>query len=196
MTEPDEQEARSRKARLRADLRARRREPRLSAAADGEAAAAHLLPLLASARTIAAHVPAGGELDAITPLLRLLPDRTWCFPVVSGDSMAFFAHPTLPTTPGAFGLPEPPTDQPVPFDALDALLIPGLGFTLDGLRLGRGGGFYDKVLAHVSFPTLRIGLCYHWQILPTLPSEGHDVAMTHLATELGLTICQPRTPSA
>ncbi len=184
------------KAALRTQLRARRRQPRPTASADGEAAARHLLPLLAGLQTIALHLPAGGELDAVTPLLRLLPGRRWCFPAVDGDSMALFEASTLPSLPGAFGIAEPPRDRPVLLGELDALLIPGLGFTRDGHRLGRGGGFYDKLLAHVGFPTLRIGLCYGWQILPTLPVVGHDVAMTHLATELGLFVCQTRPPSA
>ena len=41
---------------------------------------------------------------------------------------------------GAFGIAEPPRDRPVLLGELDALLIPGLGFTRDGHRLGRGGG--------------------------------------------------------
>jgi len=184
------------KAALRTQLRLRRRQPRPTAPADGEAAARHLLPLLAGLQTIALHAPAGGELDAIAPLLRLLPDRRWCFPAIDGDSMALFEASTLPSIPGAFGIAEPPRDRPVALHALDALLIPGLSFTRDGHRLGQGGGFYDKLLADVGFPTLRIGLCYDWQILPTLPVVGHDVAMTHLATELGLFVCQTRPPFA
>lgn len=182
------------KADLRARLRERRRLPRPDAAACGEAAASHLVALLTPCQTIALHAPAGGELDAVTPLLRLLPGKRWCFPALAGDHMAFFAASALPDTLGAFGIAEPARDEPIPLDQLDALLIPGLGFTRQGHRLGRGGGHYDKVLAHVSFPTLRIGLCYDWQILPTLPVLEHDVAMTHLATELGLIVCQPDPP--
>lgn len=196
MAEPVRTGPGSQKAALRSQLRQRRRAARPTAVTDGEAAARHLLPLLRPLRTIALHAPASGELDAVTPLLQLLPDRRWCFPAVDGDTMAFFASDALPDRPGAFGILEPPRDRPVALSELDALLIPGLGFTREGHRLGQGGGYYDKVLAHVSFPTLRIGLCYDWQILPTLPVVEHDVAMTHLATELGLLVCQTRPPSA
>ncbi len=61
------------------------------------------------------------------------------------------------------------------------LWVPGLGFTPDGHRLGRGGGFYDRWL--VGFSGKKIGLCFVEQLLQTLPTEKHDVVMDVVVTD-------------
>ena len=64
----------------------------------------------------------------------------------------------------------------------DLAIIPGLAFTLDGARLGFGGGFYDRFLAHHS-TCLRVGLCFAFQIIDALPMNAWDQKMQFLCTE-------------
>ena len=65
---------------------------------------------------------------------------------------------------------------------IDVAVVPGLGFTVAGQRLGFGAGYYDRWLT--SYPALtKIGIAYRWQILPRLPVEPHDVAMDHVITD-------------
>ncbi len=71
----------------------------------------------------------------------------------------------------------------MPAQALDAVLVPGLGFSPDGARIGYGGGYYDRFLATLREDALRIGVCYECQVRDRLPTEQHDVPMTHLITE-------------
>ena len=59
--------------------------------------------------------------------------------------------------------------------------MPGVAFTKNGLRLGRGGGYYDKFLAANS-PPIILGVCFDEQVLDNLPSEEHDVRMTAVIT--------------
>ena len=57
------------------------------------------------------------------------------------------------------------------------VLVPGLAFDQQGHRLGRGGGYYDRVIALLRAspsPPQIIGLCLKLQILPEIPVEGHD----------------------
>ena len=83
----------------------------------------------------------------------------------------------LPET-GAFGVREPSPDMPViPLDQIDAFLCPGLAFDPRGGRLGRGRGFYDRMLAGARPDALRIGVCFPWQIVPDVFPEAHDVFM-------------------
>lgn len=57
---------------------------------------------------------------------------------------------------------------------IDWAWVPGLAFTRDGRRLGRGGGFYDRLLPKIS-GAFKAGLAYDFQIVPDLPVEPHDV---------------------
>jgi 5-formyltetrahydrofolate cyclo-ligase len=65
-------------------------------------------------------------------------------------------------------------------DRLDLMLIPGLAFTADGHRLGRGAGFYDRFLSTASGYTVKVGVCFAFQLLPEIPVECHDVKVDAL----------------
>lgn len=86
--------------------------------------------------------------------------------------------------PGRFGIPEPsPRCPEVPTGRLDLAFIPGLAFALDGVRLGRGSGFYDRLLE--SFRGRRFGVAFDFQVLPQLPREGHDAGLHGVITPSG-----------
>jgi 5-formyltetrahydrofolate cyclo-ligase len=59
-------------------------------------------------------------------------------------------------------------------DELDLVLVPGLAFTLRGERLGRGGGFYDRLLASLPARTRTVGVCFACQVVSQLATESHD----------------------
>jgi 5-formyltetrahydrofolate cyclo-ligase len=65
------------------------------------------------------------------------------------------------------------------------MIVPGLAFTRDGHRLGRGGGFYDRYLALLPSTAVKIGVCFSVQIVPSLPAEPHDQHMNAIITEQG-----------
>ena len=61
-------------------------------------------------------------------------------------------------------------------------LIPGLAFTRSGLRLGYGGGWYDRLLASAAPDSSRLGIAYGFQVVETLPTEPHDRRMTDVVS--------------
>lgn len=74
---------------------------------------------------------------------------------------------------GSFGIREPgPTCPAWSLNQLDLVLVPGLGFDREGHRLGRGRGFYDRMLS--SRRGTACGVAMDWQILPAIPVEPHD----------------------
>ncbi len=73
----------------------------------------------------------------------------------------------------------------VPDEAIAAVLVPGLAFDHFGHRLGFGSGYYDRLLARLGSDVLRIGVSDGF-LVSELPNEPHDIAMTHLATEVGV----------
>jgi len=90
------------------------------------------------------------------------------------------------TTIGKYAIREPlPSLAAAPSDLLNgpdvAWLVPGVAFDRRGARLGRGGGYYDRLLAGVAGP--KIGVAYDWQIVPDLPQSPHDVPMDMVVTD-------------
>lgn len=82
--------------------------------------------------------------------------------------------------PGAFGILEPvsglKSDRHVRAepDRAEVVLVPGMAFTSDGIRLGRGKGYYDRFLAQTRPETARIALAFHEQLFDTLPTDDWD----------------------
>lgn len=141
------------------------------------------------ARTIAAFAALPGE-PLLLPLLADFPERRWVLPRVDGETMHFhFADPASLTT-GRFGIQEPPTDAPVcPTGEIDLFLCPGMAFSIQGVRLGRGKGYYDRALTGAMQGALKVGVCFSEQFMAELPSEPHDLPMQFLATPDGMRTC-------
>ena len=83
--------------------------------------------------------------------------------------------------PGQFGILEPAADCPIyNLKQLDLALVPGLGFALNGVRLGRGQGYYDRLLAGV--PGCKCGVAFDGQVAVEIPVEPHDVRVDCILT--------------
>ena len=82
---------------------------------------------------------------------------------------------------GRFGIAEPPANAPeLPLKQLDFVLVPGVAFDGFGGRLGRGKGFYDRLLAEIG--GRKCGVALDEQVVERLPSESHDVPMDFVLT--------------
>lgn len=130
-------------------------------------------------KTIAAFSAIPGEVD-LSELVARHPERVWVYPRVNGHHLTFHAveNPALDLIPGAFGILEPSTTlTEIAVDGIDVFLCPGLAFDIRGGRLGRGRGFYDRMLAAARTGSLKIGVCFPSQIVPDTFSEPHDIHM-------------------
>ena len=189
------------KRELRATLRARRQGlsagERMQAA---EAVSNRLLthPLFNQPGYVAGYWAMGGELPLHVLQMRLRADQIWCLPCIQPDNSLRFA----PWRPGdllesnRFGIPEPALSPDAQLGAADmeVILVPLLGFTRSGGRLGMGGGFYDRSLAFrgqtAAGPVL-IGVGYALQELDELPEHPWDIALDAIVTENELLLCRP-----
>lgn len=132
---------------------------------------------VSGARVVALFSPLGYEPD-IWPLVESLASTvSVVLPRVEGDVMNFYVYDRNCMAVGSFGINEPQSGVKVEACEIDAVVVPGLAFTVDGARMGRGKGFYDKYLSQSDFSALKIGVCYHEQIIPHIPTEPHDVPM-------------------
>ncbi len=103
--------------------------------------------------------------------------RQICYPRVNGvdlDLIRVSGPDALQTS--RWQLREPTHDEAniIAPSQIDLLLVPGLAFSTTGERLGRGGGFYDRLLANPQMRAYSIGVCFDVQLADELPMEEHD----------------------
>ncbi|GGY29731.1 5-formyltetrahydrofolate cyclo-ligase [Streptomyces xanthochromogenes] len=153
------------------------------------------LPELAAANTVAAYVSVGSE-----PGTRALIDSLHTrgvrvlLPVLLPDNDLDWAPYTGPEhlRPAGRGLLEPDGERlgPDAVTAADAVLLPGLAVDARGMRLGRGGGSYDRVLARIGAagraPALVV-LLYANEVVARVPEEPHDHPVQAVVTPYGVT---------
>lgn len=90
------------------------------------------------------------------------------------------------TTTGGGAVREPVSGKPIPLDLIDLVVVPGLGFTPKGYRIGRGMGFYDRFLAQPEFVGVSCGLAFEEQVVADLPVLDHDMPLSMLVTDRGI----------
>jgi 5-formyltetrahydrofolate cyclo-ligase len=69
-------------------------------------------------------------------------------------------------------------------DAIDLILVPGLAFSKDRHRLGRGGGFFDRLLAGRAKDAFKLGICFSFQLVDQIPTEAHDIVVDAVVTDV------------
>ena len=159
--------------------------------AAAEAVAARVIAHLPdSGGTLAGYWASAGELPLHILQLRLPANWIWCLPVVQPDRQLLFAPwragDDLATN--RYGIPEPTlaASSCLRPDELSAVLVPLLGFTRQGRRLGMGGGYYDASFAFrnkTPAPPTLIGVGFACHELDALDVQAWDVDMDAIATE-------------
>jgi 5-formyltetrahydrofolate cyclo-ligase len=148
-------------------------------------------PEFAAAETVMMYLSTAHEVDT-----SLLAQRAWqagktvVVPKVSWDQKRMLPveisslHNDITT--GTMGIREPVGGKPVPANLIDLVVVPGLGFTTTGYRIGRGMGFYDRFLAQGEFLGLSCGLAFEEQVVEDLPVLDHDMPLSMLVTDRGI----------
>jgi 5-formyltetrahydrofolate cyclo-ligase len=139
-----------------------------------------------SACAVLFYAPLAGEID-LFPMLEegLRAGKAIALPRFIRETGAYDAFQIRDAAgdcaPGKFGISEPTAQcAPFPLKRLDLVLAPGVGFDVTGLRLGRGQGFYDRLLARIH--GIKCGVAFDQQIVELIPGEKHDVRMNCILT--------------
>ena len=139
-----------------------------------------LMPLWQSARTVLLYHALPDEPDLQSLLDEALTvGKQVLLPVVVNDDLIlkrFKGKESL--REGAFHILEPigrafPQSR---YGEIDLALIPGMAFDHEGHRLGRGKGYYDRLLPRIP-QAYKLGICFPFQLFDTIPSEPHDMAV-------------------
>ncbi|MCC6321333.1 MAG: 5-formyltetrahydrofolate cyclo-ligase [Phycisphaerales bacterium] len=154
-----------------------------------------------NARSILFYQPmlAAGEVD-ITPLARsalaarkvvAFPRVDWANPAAlmtcarTADLDRDFDPASRPPPNPRSGLPD------VPVAELDLIIVPGLAFDAQGRRLGRGGGHYDRLLAHPQRRAVALAPAFTIQVVPEVPADPRDQAVDLVVTERSVVFPKP-----
>lgn len=136
-----------------------------------------------SARHILLFSPLSDEIN-IAPLLTLSSrEQQLYLPVVRTDLLEIHYYDSQATLhSGSFGILEP-HESPIltSLTDIELAIIPAIGYTPAGDRLGRGKGYYDKLLTQIP-NCYKIGVCYDLQIVAEIPTEPHDQPMDMILT--------------
>lgn len=101
--------------------------------------------------------------------------KTLLLPVVVGDDLELHIFDGS-TAEGAFHIQEPTGQLFTDYPSIDLAIIPGMAFDREGHRLGRGKGYYDRLLPRLTH-AYRLGICFPFQLLDSVPTEEHDIKM-------------------
>ena len=144
-------------------------------------------PLKGQYNHIASYASVGDEIDPRFVEEMLGPHA---FPRIDGRNLSFHMSPWADLVPGPLGIPQPPAGAPQVTP--DLLLVPLLATTLQGVRLGQGGGYYDRTLAalRAKGPVTAVGLAWEVQIADMLPQDPWDQRLDMIATPARLVDCR------
>lgn len=122
------------------------------------------------------------ELSTVLCLEQFHGSKKILLPVIKGENIELCVYGGKESLCiGAYSILEPTGHSFTEYDRIDLCFIPGVAFDKEGNRLGRGKGYYDRLLPRIRAP--KVGLCYECQFTECLPSEPHDVRMDYVITE-------------
>ncbi len=143
--------------------------------------------LFRSASRIALYHALPGEVQTAGFIEKWHTEKTLYLPAVEGDDLRLLPYrgsEHLKT--GSFGIFEPTEAETSPataiaYPALDLIIVPGIAFDRHNNRLGRGKGYYDRLLAELHIP--KIGICFDFQLFDAIPTEPFDKKMNLIISE-------------
>ncbi len=112
-------------------------------------------------------------------------EKVLLLPCVQGDDLVLrqYTGPDCLVAGEQFGIGEPAgSPEWTDLDAVELIVVPGVAFDRTGNRMGRGRGFYDRLLKSTPH-ACKMGVAYDFQLLETIPVEPHDVKMDLIVSE-------------
>jgi len=147
------------------------------------------LPEFQQAQEVLIYIAIHGEVDLTTLFEGKKGEKRFILPRVrrEDNTLALYHVNSLDDLEkGTFSIPEPKLNlEKVEIETVDLAIIPGVGFGLDGHRIGYGGGFYDRLLGKMNCP--KIGVAYEFQIVENIEAEDHDEKIDIIVTEEKIT---------
>ena len=141
-------------------------------------------PLFAQAKVVLLYWSMADEVQTHAFVNRWYKDKVVLLPCVVGDDLVLrqYTGPECLVAGEQFGIGEPTGEEYTDLDHIDLIIVPGVAFDRQGNRMGRGRGFYDRLLK--TTPTaVKVGLAFDFQMLDHIPVEPHDIRMNLVISE-------------
>lgn len=121
------------------------------------------------------------ELSTHKFLSRWKDRKRFYLPRVNGVNLDILPYNESRLELGSFHIEEPTGDNLADPDEIELIVVPAVAFDYKGNRLGRGKGFYDRLLSETK--ATKIGVGYEFQLIDELPAEPHDIPMDMVITQ-------------
>lgn len=121
------------------------------------------------------------ELDTRRFISKWKERKQFFLPRVNGVNLEILPYDESRLEIGSFHIEEPSGTDVHPVEEIEVIVVPGVAFDRRGRRLGRGKGFYDRLLA--TSKATKIGVGYDFQLVDEIPAEEHDIPMNMVITE-------------
>ena len=157
------------------------------------------LPQYLAAKAVALYSPIENEVDTAAILADALERKKQVFyPRIGDEDRPCFIEISSPLElcPGRFGILEPAGAKCASLALLEnsIIFVPGVTFDLCGHRLGRGGGWYDRLLKRLTNQALFVGLAYEFQLVEQVATAKWDQDVHYVITEKRVIDCGVSTP--
>jgi 5-formyltetrahydrofolate cyclo-ligase len=135
-------------------------------------------PLFQEASIVLAYWSLDDEVDIKPLILKYCDQKSFLLPVVQDKhlELRYFEGLSSLEAGAHFGILEPIGKPFSELQKIDLVLVPGMAFDENGFRIGRGGGYYDRLLPDIH-NAKKVGLGFSFQILDSIPVDPHDVAV-------------------
>lgn len=136
-----------------------------------------------TASCIAIYHAIPGEVQTASFIEKWYTKKKILLPVIEGDDLRLLPYTGSESLKsGVFGILEPTLSDPsISENDLDLIVVPGVAFDRERNRMGRGKGYYDRLLSTLQVP--KVGICFGFQLLPSIPVEPFDKKMDLVITE-------------
>lgn len=131
------------------------------------------------------------EVDTKRFLKKWKEKKQFFLPRVNGVNLELLPYDESRLEIGSFHIEEPVGDNTYPVEDIELIVVPGVAFDRSGHRLGRGKGFYDRLLQTAK--AIKIGVGYEFQLVDQIPAEKHDIPMDIVITEKTTIVIRNKT---
>ena len=140
-------------------------------------------PAFRAANTVLLYHSLNDEVDTHAFIQKWSSEKRILLPVVVGDDLELriYTGPEDMSISGIYGIAEPTGEIFTDYAAIDFIVVPGVAFDAKGNRLGRGKGYYDRLLPRIP-SAYKAGICFPFQLVEEVPAESFDIRMDTIIT--------------
>lgn len=133
-----------------------------------------------NSKIVLAYWSMGDEVATREFVLKWYKEKTILLPCVEGDILKIRVFEGMKSMRKgeAYSILEPIGEEFTDIDKIDVVIVPGIAFDKENNRLGRGRGYYDKLLTTAN--AIKVGVCFEFQFFDRIPTEEFDVKMNYV----------------